>query len=265
MALTIIREKHGSSLNNTSVPYMVQESGGTISESAAVVAVLAQFTTDTSLTATDYSFKLLSAASARVTAIYRAARLNPLTPPGAGDVEYGFDFQMQAYTQFISLGRTTYGTGAPDLGGLIYGGPGNSIVTGVRVEPPAQVFWRRYYLAAASVTSTYVNTIGGVVGTLNSITYKGFDPQTLCLVRASGSPRDDDTWVLSFGWGYQLPISAESWGSLSLSYGGFDHAWAIYARDVAGAAGAKQILLDPLYAYTDQVIPAVDHALLGLP
>lgn len=273
MSIVAIREKETGTLYNDAIPYFCYDDGGAdVTKSACATAAGTAANTFTGLTSTDYRFRRLSDKTARVEVLYKPLSLNiirtPQTPPIAGTVERGFNFAMGGIDRTFALERVDkYPTTAPDmmLAINIPTGAGNERAYGVQLPPPPEKYWIRFTAAESIVTQSYVEDVASLVGATNDAQFGIYASESLCLVRANGSKRDNETWSLYFGFGYEPEVTGYQLGDFTISHKGFDYPWAYSFRDLAGPAGEKFLQVKPAYVYVDRILPKGDFDLLQLP
>ncbi|REJ65828.1 MAG: hypothetical protein DWQ31_16580 [Planctomycetota bacterium] len=268
MALQAIIEKESGSLYNDSIPCFVYDDGGAdVFKVASATKAIAVADAYTGGTATDYRFQRLSDKTARVEVLYSPSLLRRLSLPSVGTVERGFNFAMGPIDRTFALERVAkFPSSAPDMMLAINIPSGMHVdeARGVHLPAPTEKHWIRKTVSTATVTQTYVETIASLVGTVNQNAYGVYPAGSLCLVRASGNQRDNDSWSLYFGFGYEPPVTGYQIGQFTVSYDGFDYPWAYYIRELAGATGEKFLELKPSYVYVDRILRRGNFANLGI-
>ena len=268
MAIVAFIEKESGSLYNDSIPcFVYDDAGADVFKVASAAAAIAVADAWTGGTATDYRWKRLSDKTGRVEVLYQPRKLRRLSLPSVGTVERGFNFSMGPIDRTFALARVAkFPTSAPDmdLGINIPSGADFNQPQGVHLPAPTEKYWLRKTVSAASVTAAYVETVAALVGATNATTYGVYPAECLCLVRASGQQRDDDSWSLYFGFGYEPPVASYSIGGFSVNYQGFHYPWAYYFREISGPAGEKYLRLHATYVYIDRILPTGNYASLAI-
>jgi len=190
-------------------------------------------------------------------------RYGLLPPPKeAGEASFSFDTTggQQKITQSLqTIGAyAPAGKTAPDFKGAI--GVTHEAVEGVEITVPVFGFTLTLYLAAASVTSAYLEDIKSLTGKVNNAIWNVYvDGVTItaqageCLfLGASGSKRGADDWEISFKFALSRNVSGLSVGDISgINKKGWEYLWVRY--DDADDAAASALVKRPMAAYVEKV------------
>lgn len=267
MAIVLVQERDTQTISSQSVPYFLYDTS-VFSRGDAIIAALAQGVTDQGVAASDFRFTRLSPTSARVELVYQPWRPSRLNRPDVGELESGFNFSMGPIRRVFPLERiASYPEDAPPIAGInVPTGATFEYARGVDLPPPPEKFWCRFPVANASINDAYVAAIAGLVGTCNDGTFKSYTSGTLCLVRASGERRDNDSWSLYMGFGYEPAVSGLVVGTHTISHDGFDYAWPYNTMQLFEGPGGEEFMsLNPKFIYVDRIIPRGNFSLLGVP
>ena len=186
--------------------------------------------------------------------------------PAEDSVEYRFSYQAPSYqiTQSLETIASYAATGtAEDFKGAInVVSDGNKRrVEGFNLAPPPVTFTLAYFPANGTVSTAYQLLLEGLVGKVNSTTYKGRAAGSLMLAAANGGARNNAGWSIDFGFAYIPNLTSIPVGDITVSAkDGMDLLWAYYADEPGDNIIAKR----PKYAYVERVFYRADFNVLGL-
>lgn len=189
-------------------------------------------------------------------------------PPETGYSEFAFD--LTGGTQRIqqSLATVASFTNLPisaDFGraiGVTRNGDTIS-VEGVDVVVPEFNYSETHYIAAATVTNAYVQTLKALVGTVNDAPFKGFAAGEVLFLGARGSRRGPADWRIDFLFKIEKNVTGVSIGAITgISKKGHEYLWVLYEDAVDTAA--KMLVRKPQIVYVEQVYETADHSLIGI-
>lgn len=186
-------------------------------------------------------------------------------PPGSiGALGISFDISGQP-TRVIQAWNTTShappGKTAPDFGGGI-GFNGDSF-DGADVIVPNFTFSVQYYMPIAMMTTSYMRTVGEIVGKINMQSFYGFDPYEVLFLSMTGSLRSTRDYELSYRFAVSPNKTDLTVGDIDIaSKEGWQYLWVLY-RDSDDAA-AKQTIKKPVAAYVEDVYNIEDFSRLGI-
>jgi len=152
------------------------------------------------------------------------------------------------------------GTG-PDFGGAI--GVDGDKVEGVDITVPAYEFSETHYIAEASVTDTYKQTLAELTGKVCNSAFKGFQGGEVIFNGATGALRGDGQWGITFDFAVSRNASGlEVGGITGIDKDGWDYLW-VYYEDFEDEA-AYAIVKRPVAVYVSQVYYRADFSALGI-
>jgi hypothetical protein len=196
--------------------------------------------------------------------------------PETGESEVDFDIQTDIthITQSLNtVGKYAAGGGtANDLKGAIgYTDAGN--VEGCDILTPTVAFSETHYLAAATVTPAYINTLIKVVGKVNNATWRTWEAGEVLCLGISGRRRGLGDWAVRFNFGVsenQSEISIGDGAITGIAKKGWEYLWVRYHEVIdegdyyGGGEGKKSRVMQPLAAYVEQVYRYANFANLGI-
>lgn len=158
----------------------------------------------------------------------------------------------------------------PNYGGLInvkYSG-GKHEVEGVDVVTPQFEFSEVHYFYKKEMTTKYRQTLAGLVGCINSKSFRGYEAGEVLFLGVSGS-RDgehkDDLWALTFKFAVKLNEPESSfYGTAVGKKPGWAYAWFTdYDVSEMQSAGRTRVQ-KPCHLYIEQVYYAENFKKLGI-
>lgn len=276
MAITAeerIRNELGS--DRASITYLVRDkSGGSVSaEEAITAAATASPATFNGLPRRDASAQELFTDIWDVNILYLLGDLKFLKPsPDTGDVDYEFDIGLETLhinqslstvNAYLSPELAAAGiSGAPDFGGAL-NVTHDLKVEGTDIFVPTTRFTLRYRAPNAAINDTYQQTVEGLVGSVNSATYKGRAAGTLLFAGASGRRHNAEAWDLAFQFIFRPNVTVDIGDIEDITADGWDHLWVMYLPTKDD--DAKQIIKKPAYAYVERIYRREAFSALGLP
>ena len=184
-------------------------------------------------------------------------------PPQTGEASFSFD--TTGGTQHITQSRQTIqkyapsGQTAPDFGGAI--GVTHDSVEGVDINVPAFAFGVTRYIAAASMTSSYIATLYALTGKVNGASFTvNVDGVSLtfaageCLFQgvSGGKRKSENDWELNFRFAASPNATGLTIGTITgIAKKGWEYLWVRYAD--AEDTGAKAIVKKPVAVYIEKV------------
>ncbi len=204
----------------------------------------------------------------RVTAVYGK------DPGGSGEGvtgeedAYSFAFDTGGGTMHRNQSIRTVSVtpnGAPDFAGAIeVDNSGN--VNGIDVTMPVLNFTETHTVDGLKVTTQYKKDVAALTGSVNSSSFRGFEPGEVLFLGASGSKKSKEAeaaWEITFKFAVSPNRTGLEVGSLTVQQKrGWDYLWVRYADKVA--ANGKNVVKSPVAAYVEQVYPDGDFGKLGL-
>lgn len=185
-------------------------------------------------------------------------------PPDVDSWDYKFSFQAPSAQIYQSLSTiSAVGTDPEDFKGAInvVVDGGKQRVEGFNLAPPAEVFTIGYYPAASGFSTSYQNTIRGLVGKVANATYKGCPAGSIMLSRASGGMKSSEQASLEFGFAFVENQTSIPVGDLTVpAKDGFDLLWPYYDDSVGGS----ELIKTPRWAYVERIWYRADLNALGV-
>jgi hypothetical protein len=184
--------------------------------------------------------------------------------PDLGSWEYRFNFQAPSAHIYQSLSTISVtGDTDNDFSGAInvVKDASGQRVEGYNLAPPTVTFTIGYYPASGSFSTSYQNTIRGLVGKVNNATYKDCPAGSLMLASASGGMRSSEQASLEFGFAYIENATSIPVGDLTVSAkDGFDLLWAYYEDGENG----DSLIKSPTTAFVERIYYRTSFGGLGV-
>lgn len=176
------------------------------------------------------------------------------------DEEPTFNFEVTTGTKRMVYSRLTrhrYPADAPNNAGINDG-------EGVDTLLPVGRFSETHYMRSGKVTAAYRRKLIGMVGKINSRTFRGFKPQEVLFAGASGTRIGRARWQITFNFMVSLEESGITIGPFTgISKAGWDVIWTRY-KDVSDTAKGE-VVRTVKAVFVEQVYQAMDFAILGIP
>jgi hypothetical protein len=188
--------------------------------------------------------------------------------PEQDAVEYSFSYQapsVHIYQSLQTIGSyAVSGTAANHFGSInVVTEGGRQRVEGHFLTPLPVTFTLAYYPANATITPAYQLLVEGLVGKVNSTTFKGRPAGSLLLAACHGGARNNDGWSIEFGFSYLPNLTSIPVGEITVaSKEGMDLLWIEYETSTDEAA--KQMIQKPRHAYVERVFYRDDFNKLGI-
>lgn len=180
-------------------------------------------------------------------------------PPDIGQLDFQVAGQSIRITQALEA-KGTYavsGVTAPSWTGAI-GNDGQGNVAGCDIIAPTLSINQGAYLGLDVVTYDWVKMVAGMVGCINSTTFRAFSAGELLLTGVRGSRNVKmERWELMFNFLTSPTVNDITIGELTVSTKrGFDYLDVVYEakEDTAG----KAVVPKPIYAYVHRVYREAD-------
>lgn len=144
-------------------------------------------------------------------------------------------------------------------------------VKGMSISVPTSRFAFRFASSGNVITEAYQRKIEGLVGSVNSVTWKGRDPGTVLFEGVTGgiTVAEEDRWELTFNFRYRKNRNAANQNQVNIGaippfdVDGWDVLW-VFTTDTEDLTSTHPIA-KPTFAYVERVYPRADFAQLGLP
>jgi len=187
------------------------------------------------------------------------------TPPETEQSTFSFDTGggTQHITQSISTIAKYPVDTAPDCKGAIgVGQSGDSLVVeGVDIVVPVYNWSETHYLANATVTAAYKQTLFGLTGKVNDDTFKGFAAGEVLFLGASGSQRGAEDWEVSFRFAASKNKTGLTIGAITnIAKAGWEYLWVRYKN----STDKDMPVQIPAAVYIEQVYEPADFSGLGI-
>lgn len=187
-------------------------------------------------------------------------------PIETGDSSYGFE--VGGATEHITQSKQTVnsyapaGETAPDQKGAI-GVTDRGEVEGVDIVSPTFQFSETHYLADSTVDTAYKKTLSGIVGKVNTGTFKGHAAGEVLCLPIVGSKRGNDQWEITFRFAVSENKTGLTVGDITgITKSGWHYLWVLYEDDEDGAADS--LVKVPKAAYVEKVYDTADFSGLGI-
>ncbi len=199
-----------------------------------------------------------------VTSTYRASDPSP-PPPEAG--ESSFSFEVGTTTSHITQSRATVGGYAPggvatmpDFAGAIGVTPEG--VDGCDILVPEARFSETHYLSDAVVTAAYRRQLRTLTGKVNDAPFRDHAAGEVLFLGARGGKRaSDGVWEVTFSFATSDNATGLEVGAIGgIAKGGWQYLWVLYEP----AVDANRIVLQPAFAYVEEVYASASFAGLGI-
>lgn len=176
------------------------------------------------------------------------------------DASFSTTGGQQLVTQ--SLNTTIYGADAPDHLGQI--GVTKNGVEGVQITVPIFAWSESHILPNATVTSSYIDDLTNLTGTVNNATWRTVYPAGEVLFNGvSGQRRTADDWALTFSFSRSPNATGLAVGSITgIAKKGWEYLWCRYNDEVD--SGTSLLIRKPIGVYVEQVYPTSNFASLGI-
>jgi hypothetical protein len=184
-----------------------------------------------------------------------------------GDETISFDLASQTakVSQSLSTVNSYAVTGtAPDFQGGIGYDQKKREFEGVDRMVEQFSFSITKILANESITNSYIQSLRGAAFSSNSATFRGLAAGEVLFVGASGSPRDAETYTITYKFQVSRNVTGLSVGDVGgISKQGWDYLWVL--RSVSEDSTAKLLTPRPLAAYVERLYASSDFtSSLGL-
>ena len=198
-----------------------------------------------------------------VTSTYRATEDPP--PPEVG--ESSFSFEIGTTSSHITQSKGTVGGYAPagtptmpDFEGAIGVTPDG--VDGCDILIPEARFSETHYLSDAFVTASYRRLLRTLTGKVNDASFRGHAAGEVLFLGARGGKRaSDDVWEVTFSFATSDNATGLTVGSITgIAKDGWEYLWVLYEP----AVDANRIVLQPAFAYVEEVYDSANFASLGI-
>ena len=160
------------------------------------------------------------------------------------------------------------GGSPPDFGGAI--GVTRDRVEGVDIVVPRIEYSEEFTWQWGQVNAAYLAILQNLAGKVNSGTFRGRAAGEVLFVGAevnqsAGSPSETEL-TIAYRFAISPNVSNLQVGSITIpSKRGWDYLWVRYEQEVRPRmGGGEKLLLQPRYAYVEQVYQYADFGLLGI-
>ncbi len=243
---------------------------GYADEDAAETALLAEApSTYGALIRKNWSIEELGGGAWEATVTYnKAGPLKSKDPPETGSSEFAFDLTGGRQRIQQALGTVASYSNLPDIplfhGAIGVSRNGNSMsVDGCEVVVPEFNYSETHYIAAASVTTAYVQTLKALTGKVNNASFKGFAAGEVLFLGARGSRRSDSDWRVDFLFSISENTTGRTVGDITgIDKKGHEYLWVLY-EDVEDTT-AKMLVRRPIAVYVQQVYATANFSALGI-
>lgn len=186
------------------------------------------------------------------------------TPLALGDEEVSFDIgeSSEHITQSLATTNSYAATGAaPDFDGAI--GVNNGWIDGCEKKVEQFSFSVTKIFSLASVDNTYIAALRAAAFKTNNATFRGLAAGTCMFEGASGSPRNEDEYSITFRFSCAVAKTGLTAGAVTgIAKGAYEHLW-IYYQDTEDAT-AKVLTPRPFAAYAERIYDSADFSTLGI-
>ena len=176
---------------------------------------------------------------------------------------WGFDTQGGSIRITHALDQTGYvaSGSAPEMNnGIGYSG---EEFQGVDKVIPALKLNARYRWPADAVTTSYINTLASLSGTINQSSWQGYDPGELLFLGAAGDVIPGKPTEISYQFAASANASGLSIGSITgIDKKGHEYLWILYEDDED--AVAKTLTKQPLAAYVARLYTESAFSTFGI-
>jgi len=156
----------------------------------------------------------------------------------------------------------------PDFGGAI--GVTRDRVEGVDIVVPKIEYSEEFTWQYAQVNAAYLTILQNLAGKVNAGTFRGRAPGEVLFTGAevtqtTGSPSETEL-TIAYRFAISPNIQSLQVGGMTISAKrGWDYLWVRYEQEVRSrGGGGKKLVLQPRYAYVEQVYLYADFGLLGI-
>ena len=173
---------------------------------------------------------------------------------------FHISFDIGGASQKITQSRQTISRQVP-TGGISRDFKGainvnkDGTIDGCEIIVPAMMYTINYTFPNSTVDAAWIRTVAGVVASVNSDTWHGFEAGECLLSRVSGQKREDTNWDLSFGVAISYNEPSLTVGAIGpITKKGWYYLWVFYddaEEDVGG--GVKVVHPVPVQANVEQV------------
>lgn len=173
-----------------------------------------------------------------------------------------FSFDTSGATGHItqSFGTKKYGTNAPDHKSAI--GVRDKEVEGVDIVVPSLKFSETWPLPASMVTTSYVNTLAGLTGTVNQSAWRNYPAESVLFLGASGQSQSDGIVPVTFSFDVSPNATLTIAGISSIDKRGWEYLWTQYTEEED--TDAKRFLKKPKWVYVETVYKKTDFSAIGI-
>lgn len=182
--------------------------------------------------------------------------------------QYSFSFDTGGATMHIKQSLKTVCKApedAPDLNGAIErDNEGN--INGTDITMPVLNFTETHTLSGSRVTTAYKKMVADLTGTVNSGSFRGFQPGEVLFLGASGTKRSkksNASWEITYRFAVSPNQTNFLVGSLKVARkAGWNYLWVQYADRVS--EDKANLVPEPKAVYVEKVYPEADFGNLGL-
>ncbi len=133
---------------------------------------------------------------------------------------------------------------------------------GVDIQVPTSTFGLDFSMQQGVLNQLYINHIQGLIGKVNSKTFKGYKPGTVMLIGASGRQRLFGDSQISFRFEHRKGGTINQVGEggaaiRTVPFDGFDYIWAYYGLK-KGSSATRPLNMPPLTLYVSKVFESDD-------
>ena len=182
------------------------------------------------------------------------------------DDRYEFDEHAEPITFDFAPQIARYPGSAPDYKGLVFPGGFHGTLMGRQGgSQPAPRSNRRYRfrLNYASVTATWVRTVGNLVGRVNNNTMGAYAIGTTMLTDFVGGQVSSTDWEFQIAWSYKPNVTGETRGDVTgIAYHGHDFVWEVARAEVDRSENT--LYLVPMHVYVSRPRPYADLSTAGV-
>lgn len=150
---------------------------------------------------------------------------------------------------------------APDYGDAIH--VVNGQVQGVDIPAPALRVQYRFSAPASRITTSYVQKLAELTGSINDAPFKEWKAQELLFLAAHGDRRDSHWYDLTFHFEARKSQTNLQIAGVNINKKGHDYVWVAYETKVD--PGSNLEVESPVGVYVQQIYPAKDFSELNIP
>lgn len=183
------------------------------------------------------------------------------TPPQTGESDFSFELSLQPVKVVVPLATTVFGPTLANPPKLIGDQRTIDPPEGCEVYEPFFTFSETHYIPSSTMTLSYRNTLGRLVGKTNNAAFKGWEAGEVLAQSISGSKRGQEDWAVTFRFGCRENVTGATIAGISgVDKKGWEYLWPYYKLADSGTT----LLNDVTHIIVNKVFQEANYAGFGI-